>query len=98
MWEDGRIVVNGEVYYYEAKVYDKPSKHGIRNGRVSKLVVWKPKDVPDDAVYTARSILSYSREWIEPGSEPQKNTFQYDVLETVLAAIKLNHQEWKDNE
>ena len=35
MWIDGVI----GSFYFEAKVFDEPSRFGISNGRISKLVI-----------------------------------------------------------
>lgn len=37
MWYCGEVKIEGLIFYYEAKVYDEPSKYGINGGRVSKL-------------------------------------------------------------
>ena len=41
MWQKGRILVEGTVYEYEAKVYDTGSEFGINGGRVSKCWIHK---------------------------------------------------------
>ena len=62
MWKTGRIAaLNGEVYSYEAKVYEEGSVFGINEGRVSKLQI---KDRQD------RVVANYDRGWdVEPQSE-----------------------------
>ena len=65
MWEEGELEINGNIYYYEAKVYDDPSDYGINGSRVSKLVV---SDTPHFGINDA--ILSYDRGWdIEPEND-----------------------------
>ena len=39
MWESGKIIVDAEVFEYHVKVYEKPSKHGIDKGKISKLEI-----------------------------------------------------------
>ena len=38
MWKEGSIRVNGEVFHYWMKQYDKGSEWGIDGGRISKLM------------------------------------------------------------
>lgn len=38
MWKEGSIRVNGEVFHYWMKQYDKGSEWGIDGGRISKLI------------------------------------------------------------
>ena len=94
MWEDGRVVVDGTLYCYEAKVYKEGSPFGINGGRVSKLFAWKPsaRALNDpDYVYTARTILHYDRGW--GSTEPKEGSFEAKLLETILAAIDMNKGE-----
>ena len=37
MWKESSIKVNGEVFHYWIKQYDKGSEWGIDGGRISKL-------------------------------------------------------------
>ena len=99
MWKNGRVVVNGTLYFYEAKVYKEGSTFGINQGRVSKLIVWKPSARALNAIesnnpyyYTSRSILDYDRGWVT--NEPKEGTFEHELLQTVLAAIEIS----KENE
>ena len=39
MWKEGSIRVNGEVFHYWMKQYDKGSEWGIDGGRISKLML-----------------------------------------------------------
>ena len=43
MCKEGSIRVNGEVFHYGMKQYDKGSEWGIDGGRISKLM-FKPTD------------------------------------------------------
>jgi len=55
-WVKGTI----DEFSFAAKVFDKPSKYGIHNGRVSKLRIWNAKD---------ETTLNYDRGWdIRPQS------------------------------
>lgn len=54
-WYKGSINSrNGEIYKYEAKVYDEPSEYGIGNGKISKLYIYD-KD--------GKVVANYDREW-----------------------------------
>ena len=52
MWTDR---ING-TYYYQAKIFDEPSRYDIKNGRVSKLVIY-------DA--NGKLCCQYDRGWVE---------------------------------
>ena len=39
MWKENSIKVNGEVFHYWMKQYDKGSEWGIDGGRISKLML-----------------------------------------------------------
>ena len=39
MWKESSIKVNGEVFHYWMKQYDKGSEWGIDGGRISKLML-----------------------------------------------------------
>ena len=63
MWTSDAI----GLYYYEAKVYDEPSRFGIDGGRISKL-----------AIYNAvkKCCCQYDREWvIKPANNEVKEVF-----------------------
>jgi len=53
------IVSNIEkLYFFEAKLFDEPSKFGIDNGRISKLTMW---------YMPGEDMVNYDRGWdIEP--------------------------------
>lgn len=38
MWKEGSIRVNGEVFHYWMKQYDKGSEWGIEGGRISNVM------------------------------------------------------------
>lgn len=63
MWIDG---ING-TYYYQAKIFDEPSRYGIKNGRVSKLVIYDTD---------GKLCCQYDREWvIKPDNDEVKEVF-----------------------
>ena len=68
-WKEGTIGVNGEVFHYWVKVYEEPSRFGIDEGRISKLMLKRGGKV----------VCNYDRGWdIEP---VDKNTeLAYQVL------------------
>ena len=80
MWETGRIVVNGVLYSFEAKVYEDGSPFGINGGPISKLYVRK-------MFMSDGYVLIYDRGW--NGNEPQEGTIQKEILDTALAAIEI---------
>ena len=63
MWTSGII----GSYYYEAKVYDEPSRFGIDGGRISKLAIYN---------LVKKCCCQYDREWvIKPGNNEVKEIF-----------------------
>ena len=51
MWKEGSIKVNGEIFHYWMKQYEKGSEWGIDGGRISKLMLklvpgWLPQYCP----------------------------------------------------
>lgn len=80
MWEEGKVVVNGQMYVWEAKVYEEGSRYGIDGGPISKLNVWKKTRFDSDL------IMIYDREWI---TEEPKDGEMKTILETVLAGIDI---------
>ena len=68
-WKEGTIGVNGEVFHYWVKVYEEPSRFGIDEGRISKLMLKRGGKV----------VCNYDRGWdIEP---VDKNTeLAYQIL------------------
>jgi hypothetical protein len=83
MWEEGTVVVDKELYQWEAKVYETGSEYGINGGPVSKLNVWKK--VNNDSF----QIMVYDRGWITEEPKGKLKT----VLETVLAGINIKMKE-----
>ena len=60
MWKEGSIRVNGEVFHYWMKQYDKGSEWGIDGGRISKLMLKRDGKI----------VCNYDRGWdIEPTCE-----------------------------
>jgi hypothetical protein len=60
MWKESSIKVNGEVFHYWMKQYDKGSEWGIDGGRISKLMLKRDGKI----------VCNYDRGWdIEPADE-----------------------------
>lgn len=60
MWHTGSIMVKKEVFHYWVKSYDEPSRYGIKNGRISKLLLTSG----------GVTAISYDRGWeTRPGTE-----------------------------
>lgn len=60
MWKEDSIRVNGEVFHYWMKQYDKGSEWGIDGGRISKLMFKRNGYI----------VCNYDRGWdIEPADE-----------------------------
>ena len=60
MWKEGSIRVNGEVFHYWMKQYDKGSEWGIDGGRISKFMLKRDGKI----------VCNYDRGWdIEPADE-----------------------------
>ena len=60
MWKEGSIRVNGEVFHYWMKQYDKGSEWGIDGVRISKLMFKRDGYI----------VCNYDRGWdIEPADE-----------------------------
>ena len=74
MWESGTLV--GTDFYWEAKVYDKPSKYGINGGRVSKLHVWR-----DVEIGPVLDVFCYDR-------EVRLDTLPAGILDRILGKIQ----------
>ena len=57
MWKESSIKVNGEVFHYWMKQYDKGSEWGIDGGRISKLMFKRDGYI----------VCNYDRGWdVEP--------------------------------
>ena len=60
MWKESSIKVNGEVFHYWMKQYDKGSEWGIDGGRISKLMLKR----------NGKIVCNYDRGWdVEPIDE-----------------------------
>ena len=81
MWEKGKVVVDGIIYPWEAKIYDEGSKYGIDGGRVSKLYVWRESEDDEEM------IIVYDRGWTTP--RPDEGSKLEEILNTVLAGIDI---------
>ena len=53
MWKESSIRVNGEVFHYWMKQYDKGSEWGIDGGRISKLMLKRDGKI----------VCNYDRGW-----------------------------------
>jgi len=53
----GENFVAGVAYYWQAKVYEFPSMWGVRDGRVSRLTIWRAKYGDD----SGEPIFSWDR-------------------------------------
>ena len=53
MWKESSIKVNGEVFHYWMKQYDKGSEWGIDGGRISKLMLKRDGKI----------VCNYDRGW-----------------------------------
>lgn len=78
MWKYSNLILDGENYICEAKVYDEGSQYGIDGGRVSKLRITH--------VRTGKDMVVYEREWIIP--RPEDGTTAGKLLQTVLDMYK----------
>ena len=61
MWEHGTFIIDDIEFIYDAKVFDKGSRFGINNGRISKLSVWK--GVSEELCSLDNLIINYDRDW-----------------------------------
>lgn len=60
MWKEGSIKVNGDIFRYWMKQYDKGSEWGIDGGRISKLMLKRDGKI----------VCNYDRGWdIKPADE-----------------------------
>ena len=59
MWEEGKLIIDGEVFEYEIKVFKEPSEFGIDKGRISKLEL----SYVDSAGQKFVTAL-YDRKWV----------------------------------
>ena len=71
MWKEGSIRVNGEVFHYWMKQYDKGSEWGIDGGRISKLMFKRDGYI----------VCNYDRGWdIEPAEDDMATQMAYCIL------------------
>ena len=73
MWSEGVICVtskteeNSTTVHYWVKHYENPSKYGIKNGRISKLLL----------KIDGKVVANYDRGWdIKPQNEVAENALQ----------------------
>ena len=67
MWKEGTLKVGGSWFHYWLKVYDEPSKFGINEGRISKLMLKRKGEV----------VCNYDRAWdIHPVDEDTEAALQ----------------------
>jgi hypothetical protein len=79
--------VNG--WHFQAKVHDEGSRFGIKDGRVSKLIIWDENKRQSCGNIFKASILNYDRGWdIMPKSTADKSILQavLDYLENLPTA------------
>lgn len=60
MWKEGKIEINGEIYRYDAKVFEIGSEFGIANGVISKLSITNSKN---------EEVCIYERGWVKEPKE-----------------------------
>ena len=85
----GTIIVDKVKYNVEAISTRQISKYGINGGKVTTLIVWKPKaDVFFDEVYTARPVICY-KHGVWQTEEPKPGTPEDDILQTALACVEI---------
>ena len=59
-WKEGSLKVNGEIFHFWMKQFDKGSEWGIDGGRISKLTLKRD----------SKEVCNYDRGWdIEPEDE-----------------------------
>ena len=67
MWKEGALKVNGSWFHYWLKVFDEPSRFGINEGRISKLMLKRKGEV----------VCNYDRDWdIKPVDEDTEIALQ----------------------
>ena len=70
MWKESSIKVNGEVFHYWMKQYDKGSEWGIDGGRVSKLMLKRDGKI----------VCNYDRGWDVKPAEISKQRLRKGLL------------------
>lgn len=72
MWKEGSIKVRDSIIRYWVKCYEKSSKFGIDNGRISKLMLKRKGEI----------VANYDRGWdIEPVDEDAEIALAILLLE-----------------
>ena len=72
MWKEGSIKVYDSIIRYWVKCYEKSSKFGIDNGRISKLMLKRKGEI----------VANYDRGWdIEPVDEDAEIALSILLLE-----------------
>ena len=67
MWKEGTIKVAGSWFHYWYKVYEEPSRFGIEEGRISKLMLKRNGEI----------VCNYDRGWgIRPVDEATEMALQ----------------------
>ena len=67
MWKEGALKVGNSWFHYWIKVFDEPSRFGIEEGRISKLILKRKGEV----------VCNYDRDWdIKPVDEDTEIALQ----------------------
>ena len=83
MWKESSIKVNGEVFHYWMKQYDKGSEWGIDGGRISKLMFKRDGYI----------VCNYDRGWdIEPTDENTQLTLELLLHSENWSKAKISKQ------
>lgn len=81
-WITGKVNVDDKSYDVQAKVYMEDSNFGIDNGKISKLIVYNPKD--------NTTIIDYDRRWNKkPDDKSSEDLYNYLISE--LYKFRDNH-------
>lgn len=81
-WITGKVNVDDKSYDVQAKVYMEDSNFGIDNGKISKLIVYNPKD--------NTTIIDYDRGWNKkPDDKSSEDLYNYLISE--LYKFRDNH-------
>ena len=87
-WITGKVNVDDKSYDVQAKVYMEDSNFGIDNGKISKLIVYNPKD--------NTTIIDYDRRWNKkPDDKSSEDLYNYLISE--LYKFRDNHPYNVDN-
>ena len=67
MWKEGTLKVGGSWFHYWYRVFDEPSRFGIEEGRISKLMLKRKDEI----------VCNYDRGWdIRPVDEATEMALQ----------------------